>query len=264
MNRAALFPVFLTLLIAHPGIFSSEAIAISAPVLVKERSGGADAGAGPCYLAPNRNGNCANYRWYNVCSGYIWVYSMETDEAVGVLFGGPTQPCVAPGNIVKRSITYFRNVNSCYSNVNVYLDRDNEGDGCPDGVLATNLNFDPGLRWNCSNFNVTIPAGVSHVIVRQSRTEIVYDCCDHGCRPEPCRPCPPPNENRFATDGPYSQICEPLGATRSFYYGVNTSACVPWVGPTGRHDNFLTWLIVDSGPTAVEKTSWGSIKGLYR
>jgi hypothetical protein len=59
-------------------------------------------------------------------------------------------------------------------------------------------------------------------------------------------------------------VCDPLGAPRSFYYGINGNACVPWVGPTGRRDNFLTWLVVDSGTTATEQTSWGQIKGLYR
>ncbi len=257
MNRAIRVPVLVTLLCLS---VHREASAISPPVLVKEGSGGADAGATPCNLPSNRNGDCANYRWYNVCSGYIWIYSMQENEAMGILFGGPEQPCVAPGNVVKRAITYYRNVYSyCYTNVNVYLDRDDQGDGCPDGVLASDLNFDPGERWNCSNFNVTIPAGVSHLIVRQSRTTDPGYCgCQWGY------PCPPPGENAFATDGPYTQSCDPVGIPRTFYYGVNMSACVPLIGPTGRHDNVLTWLIVDGGPTATQTTSWGSIKGLYR
>jgi hypothetical protein len=44
------------------------------PILFKE-SAGADANLGtPCTLAGNTNGNSANLRWYNVCSGYIWIY----------------------------------------------------------------------------------------------------------------------------------------------------------------------------------------------
>ncbi len=223
-------------------------------MLVKEGSGGADASAAYCYLAPSRDGNCANYRWYNICSGYIWLYNLDHGEGIGTLFGGPEQPCVAPGNIVKRVITYYRNAYfNCYATANVYLDRDDEGDGCPDGVLAYDLNLDLWERWNCVNFNVTIPPGLFHLIVRQEKRD--GSACGGG---------PPPLEDRVATDGPYSQNCDPLGATRSFYYGVNMSACVPWVGSTGRHDNFLTWLVVDSGTTAVEPTSWGSIKGLYR
>lgn len=262
MDRAARVPVFRALLVILLLLVSFEAGAISPPVLVKDREVGADAGAAPCNLPSNRNGDCANYRWYNVCSGYVWVYSVDDNEATGILFGGPAQPCVAPGNIVKRAITYFRNVGGfgCYSSVNVYLDRDNEGDGCPDGVLASEFFFEPGLRWNCSNFGVTIPSGVSYLIVRQSPSFLneSYCCIDTW------RPCPPPRTNTFVTDGPYTQTCDPVGIPRTFYYGVNMSACVPLIGPTGRHDNLLTWLIVDGGPTAVQQTSWGTIKGLYR
>jgi hypothetical protein len=210
-------------------------------------------------LASNRNGNCGNYRWYNICSGYIWLWPMEPNESMGILFGGPEQPCVAPGNVVKRAITYFRNAAPGYTGVSVFLDRDNEGDGCPDGVLATDLDFDPGLRWNCSNFNTPVPAGVSHLIVRQSLTPC-HVGCDCGWHPN----CPPIPET-FPTDGPFSQACDPIGIARTFYYGVNMSACVPWPGtPSGRHDNLLTWLIVDGVPTSVETTTWGTIKGLYR
>jgi hypothetical protein len=224
---------------------------ISPPELVKESGAGPSELMPPCLLAPSRNGTCANYRWYNVCSGYIWVYQLGIGEAVGVQFGGPEEPCVAPGNVVKRAITYYRNTfQMYYASVDVFLDRDDDGDGCPDSVLAMDLCMDPGLRWNCSNFNVSIPTGLSHLIVRQSRRGCPYDW---GAR-----------EDRFATDGPYSQACDPVGTPRSFYYGVNISACVPWVGPTGRHDNFLTWLIVDTGTTATETTTWGSVKGLYR
>jgi hypothetical protein len=230
-------------------------LALPQGYLLKEEQGESDVSLGPCPLAPNRNGTCANYRWYNVCSGYIWIYPLAHLEAVGAQFGGPQQPCVAPGNKVKRVITYWRNVNpNYYATVNVYLDRDDNGDGCPDGVIASDLYMDPGLRWNCSNFNVTIPAGLSHVIVRQMNyCPAGYYGCDH-----------PRLDNSAATDGPFTSICDPAGVPRSFYYGVNGSACIPWVGPTGRADNFLTWLIVDSGPTSVEGASWGQIKSLYR
>ncbi len=221
--------------------------------LLKEDRGLSSAPAGPCGpVSAMRNGTCANYRWYNVCSGYIWIYPLEHGEGVGVQFGGPQQPCVAPGNKVKRAITYWRNViPNYYATVNIYLDRDANGDGCPDGVIASNLYMDPGLRWNCSNFNVTIPAGVSYVIVRQ--VESTGDEPPSGRR-----------ENSAATDGPFTSICDPVAVGRSFYYGINGSACIPWVGPTGRSDNFLTHLIVDSGPTSVEGASWGQVKSLYR
>ena len=204
----------------------------------------------PCLLSPNTNGTCANYRWYNVCSGYIWIYGLGNGESVGVLFGGPEQPCVAGNNTVKRVITYYRNVLYSYDQErwDVYLDRDNQGDGCPDGVLASTpvWDYNIGLRWNCWEVGQILPANISHVIVRHVRRTSTVT-------------------SRLATDGPYSLSCDPVGTPRSFYYGINGAECRTWVGPTGRYDNFLAWLIIDGEvPNAAAPTSWGKIKALFQ
>lgn len=218
---------------------------------IKESAGiPANEFGGPCAISTNTNGTAANYRWYNLCSGYIWIYNNPVaGEGVGVLFGGPAQPEVTGGNLVKRAITYWRNVvvNDGY-NVHVYLDADLEGDGCPDYNIASDLYLDPGLRWNCSDFNVTIPCDLDYLIVRT--------VIEEGEVPQ------------FATDGPFTSECDPISPARSFYYGRNGSVCIPWIGRDGNADNFLYWLIVDSAepcpPNANSSTSWGAIKGLYR
>ncbi len=223
------------------------------PTLARERDGSTPAAPSSCPIRTSQTGTCANYHWYNVCSGYIWLYTRwERGEAAGMRFGGLENPCVIPGNRVKRVITYFRDVfpgySGCYDpnpNVEVTLDADFNNDGCPDQTIATTGCFDPSLRWNCADFNVVIPPGVSSLIVRQIK---------RGSMIEPA----------FATDGPYSQVCDPAGVARSYYYGINGSACIPWIGPTGRHDNFLSWLIVDGTVTATKTTTWGQIKGLFR
>jgi hypothetical protein len=164
------------------------------PMLMKE-SIGADANFGtPCLLSGNTNGTCANYRWYNLCSGYIWIYhGWPLGAGVGVLFGGQEQPCVAPGNVVKRAITYYRNTAPTYAcRIAVSLERDVEGDGCPDGSLASEC-FDPSLRWNCSEFNQTIPEGTEYLIVRQ------YKADQSGLDYLP----------GFATDGPFIKAASP-------------------------------------------------------
>ncbi len=201
----------------------------------------------PCPLIPNRDGTCANYKWYNLCSGYIWLFSTPNlGEAVGVSFGGPSQPCVAPGKSVKRGIYYFRNVIPNYGQfMDLYLDEDCDNDGCPEGILGSALNFDPGLRWNCVNYGVCIPCG--GLILR----EVGHG----GIAPT------------IVTDGPFKTACDPAHPpTHSYYYGINGRTCVPWVGvPATAPDDFLMWLIVDDGcVTATRETSWGSIKGLYR
>lgn len=238
---------------------TSPAHAFSPPVLVKENVGGGQLAPLPCPLTPSLSGSCANYRWYNTCSGYIWSFNMDAGESVGVLFGGPDQPCVVPGNTVKRVITYFLSTFPSYGGVKVFLHRDNEGDGCPEGVLAASGAFYPANRWNCSEFNTVIPPGLTHVIVRQ-----MQDWLDAPDRQD-ARGKAFAGQYSFSTDGP-NESCDPFSVARSFYYGIgnNPTACEPWAGPTGRPDNFLTWLIVDGTTTAVEPHSWGQIKGLFQ
>lgn len=217
-------------------------------ILLKESAGiPANDYDGPCPLSTSTNGTAANYRWYNVCSGYIWLYSGLVNEGVGVLFGGAEQPEVRGGNSIKRAVTYFRNTSSYYA-VIVALDADVEGDGCPDFTLATSW-LSPGERWNCSQFDLEIPCDLGHVIIR---TTPDYDSANLA----------------LPTDGPFSNVCDPNSAARSFFYGINWSVCTPWVGPDGSPDNFLYWLVVDSSepcpPNATAGRSWGEIKGLYR
>lgn len=147
---------------------------------------------------------------------------------------------------MKRVVTYFRNiVPNCGQTVDTYVDRDADMNGCPEYVLASQLNLDPGLRWNRWDTGVCIfpPPGM---VVRISH--------DGGSAPS------------LATDGALSQSCGPQGVPRSYDYGIGGSQCRPWVGPTGRADNFLVWLVVGfrGWPIAVEEMSWGAVKGLFR
>src|SRR5262245_23265149 len=217
------------------------------PSLVKEAVGDNPGGAPlPCPAAGLLDGSCASYSWFNICSGYIWVYSRwATGEEVGTVFGGPENPCVQPGSKVTRAITYYRNVVPAYNQtVDVLLHAANS-DGCPDSLLASDLGIDPALRWNCSNFNAVLPSGTTYIVVRQVH---------HGGR-----------FPSFATDKNDTTGCAPAGGVRSLYYGVNGSACLGWLGPTGNPDNFLTWIVVDSAAVvATGVTTWGAVKGLYR
>lgn len=222
------------------------------PYLLRESTNGDPGQAGtPCLLTGNTNGTAGNYRWYNVCSGYIWIFSAwVANEGVGVLYGGTGNPAVIPTNDVKRTITYFRNVVQSYSQtVDVFVDHATSA-GCITGNIASDLNLDPGLRWNCSEFNARLCDNTSgYVVVRQQH--------DGGAAPT------------FATDGPFANACDPNPPQRSYYFGINGSACLAWPGQTDAADNWLQWLILDVNAlpcpgTAVENKSWGNIKGLYR
>lgn len=223
----------------------SLADALEAPRLMKEAAGPKAALDPGCPLEPNLTGDCGNLRYYNVCSGYIWLYTLPdvADEGAGVKFDGP---CIVPGNVIERAITYWRNVSPGYGDIDVILDADTDDDGCPDYNLETNNRMDPGLRWNCTTYvDRYIPVDAEAIILRAEKNS--------GAAPS------------WATDGPFSEVCDPIGTQHSYYYGLNGQACVPWIGPTGRYDNFLWWLIVDSAPTSsIESTSWGVVKNLFR
>lgn len=213
---------------------------------IKESAGATLIGT-PCALPASTDGTAANYRWYNLCSGYIWIFGAGSmGERFGVLFGGPEQPKVNVTNIVKRAITYWRNIVVGYSQtVDIFVEPDFDGDGCPDANWLSDLRLDPGLRWNCSEFDTPIPSGVTHLVVGFT--------LDGGAAPT------------FATDGPFSRECDPPSPPRSYYYGLNGSACRAWIGPDGTDDNFLHWLVLDRGvPNATEQNSWGAIKRLFR
>ncbi|MFN0152534.1 MAG: hypothetical protein ACKVU1_17670 [bacterium] len=216
------------------------------PRLIKESFGAKLATSG-CPLATSTDGTAANYRWYNLCSGYLWLFSgLVEGEAFGVLYGGAEQPEVNDSNMVKRVITYFRNVASGYTDegVDVFVDQDFEGDGCPDVTWLSDTEFLPAMRWNCSEFNAQIPQGISHLVIRTKVTRYYPT---------------------IVTDGPYSRECDPPSTPRSYYYGLDGSACLQWIGPDGTDDNFLYWLILDRGAAnATQPSTWGAIKGLFR
>lgn len=229
----------------------SGALALE-PTLLRESLNNEPGGAGaPCALLVSTNGSAANLRWYNVCSGYIWIFSaFAANEQVGTHFDNVE---VNDANDIKRTITYFRNVVPNYSQtVDIFVDIDNNKDGCLDGdpllPLLSDFNLDPGLRWNCSDFAADIPCLTNGLIVRISH--------DGGAAPT------------IATDGARQDRCLGPSTAHSWYYGPGASVCLGWIGPDGSRDNFLTWLILDTEvecpPSATESKSWGNIKGLYK
>ncbi len=241
------FPPACTVVLA----LAHAAHAFQGPETVNAGAAGSASPLTGCSLASNTNGTCANYRWYDVCSGYLWSYAFSTNEAIGVQFGGPEQPCVAPGNVIQRVIAYYNVVPSGYPSVTVAIDRDDDADGCPEARLRTRAFVEPAQGWNCFEFDLTIPGGVSHLLVREVQKA-------------------DPFHVRFVTASGHGACAAP---TRSFYYGPDGTSCEPWTGPGGRPEEFLTWLVIDSGtPTGIAApgdpveaaTTWGHIKGLFR
>jgi hypothetical protein len=249
-NVAGIYAFLLGLLV---GLTSGTyAFAFERGIAIKESE--APAGTpqqSPCTIGPRPfqegvfpiNGSCANYRWFNLCSGYIWLWETDEGDASGVLFGGPEQPCVASGNVVRRAITYFRDVVPGYNQtVDVFLDRD-DGDGCPEQALISDLDMDAALRWNCSEFDYTIPDGASYLIVRARNDSFLpYHATDNAA---------------------FSPECYEGSVSRSYAYAW-WADCISVEEVTGRPENFPYWLVIDSVPNATRSRSWGAIKGLFR
>jgi hypothetical protein len=219
-------------------------------VAVKETAGVPGSAAPACPLAANLNGTCGNLRYYNICSGYIWIFSgIRVGDAYGTRFDGAC--ATSPGKRVRRAITYYRATVPAYNQgADIYLDRDTNNDGCPDGVIASDIGLDPGERWNCSNFNVCVPVSPGQSLIVRS--------VKRGS-----------NAPNWSTEGPYTSVCDPVGVARSFYY-PREGGCFPWIinSPTGRNDNFLTYLVISNDANcnfdANESVTWGQVKGLFR
>jgi hypothetical protein len=253
------------ILVVAPSAFALQMQKTAIKESVGDNPGGAPT---PCPLGANLNGTCANLRYYNVCTGYIWIYTFTPSQEyihVGLRYDGP---CIHPGNTVKRAITYWRNVVPNYfQTVDVYLDNDANNDGCPDNPLApfASETIDPGLRWNCSNFGTLLPASVTGSLVVRARL--------NG-----------PTAPHLASDllGPFHGFdCGNGTPGRSFVYGTGNPVYPPpgncadlffqggdWDSATGRfrYNNFHYYLVVDGlpGPNATENTSWGKVKGLFQ
>jgi hypothetical protein len=225
--------------------FAATALALE-PTAMKESVSGPGGAGVPCPLAANTNGTAANLKWYNLCSGYIWLFSAwGPGDQIGVHFD---DAAVNDGNDIKRTITYFRNILPNYGQlVDIFVDLDNNEDGCPEGNLLSDIGMDPGLRWNCSEFNADIPAGTNGLVVRAR----------HYGGPSPT----------FVTDGARQERCLGPSPAHSWYYGTDGSQCLSWIGPDGTNDNWVFWLILDTEEpciNATESKSWGAVKGLYR
>lgn len=255
MNPARVtFHLLLILIPPVVSLFAVDASATERGILMKEPPEPNDASQGTgCSLGPYpwvdgvypRDGTCANYRWFNMCSGYIWIWETDPGEGSAVQFGGPEQPCVREGSTVKRAITYFFYPLPNYSQtVDITIDLD-DGDGCPDATLAADLDVDPAFRWNCSEFSAVLPAGTNYVLVR---------AINDGLYPY------------HATDIWREYFgCSPEGISHSFGYYTWAPPCVRWSDLVGARENFRYWLILDeAAPNSTQNMSWGAIKGLYR
>jgi hypothetical protein len=206
------------------------------------------------YIQQNVNtlgGGVANYKWYNICNKYIWCYTgWLAGDGVGSLYGGGSQPAVAPGNAVSRVTWNFRVVVPNYGNlVDVFVDQDN-GDGSPDGVLSSAIGIDPAERWNCFDFGTSACIPGNYVITRA----VHYG----GSAP------------RFCTDGgPNGALphCNPAGSGAHSYYYPPSGPPIVWPGILTPNDNFLNAIAIDQGsncPSATEDATWGKVKGLYQ
>jgi hypothetical protein len=198
--------------------------------------------------------------YYNLCTGWIWVWSgWDPEERFGVSFA----PC-CPGGFGQHELTraflfFQQGPPAGYGftgTLDVWLA---DGQGCPSGGALRTSPFLPTSSWNEVDFtgNPVNVFGGDFVVTYTTGNPMVGDptaaVTDHPAA--------------GATGPAACGLCYPTTRTaRSFYYGSASAPLCPGSPFTDLScDAELLWDVeVLCTTTAVEGRSWGRIKELYR
>jgi len=198
--------------------------------------------------------------YYNICTGWIWVWSgWSPNDILGVTFDS----CCAAGNstAVDGGFIYFTTgAPAGYGFTgSVDLQDANNSTGCPEGAVIATQALLPISGWNQITYNgggagavvpdasfamsLTMGAGVNNPAAAAS---------DH--------PAAGP------TGAPACGSCYPTTRViHSFYLGTTASPLCPGSALNdGVCDAQLLWDVQATCTTAVDASSWGDIKALYR
>ncbi len=199
----------------------------------------------------NAGSTCA-ISYYNLCTGWSWVWSDFHDEdQIGVQFG----PC-CPDATLESTWIYAAGNTPAYAFTGYIAVYEADSEQCPIGPpLASNL-FLPGTGWNEYVWNV--PVQGQFVVMAQLQNGAgdyaipMYLMTDHPAAgptgPAACGTC-------------YAASRE----THSFQYGTTTSPMCPGLP---FHDGTcaaeLVWYSKLVCAVHTSESSWGSLKALYR
>jgi hypothetical protein len=195
--------------------------------------------------------------YYNTCTDWLWVWSgWSAGDIIGTCY---EFSCYHQFTMLDASAMYFAHVMpSGYGFTGTIAVHAADANGCPAGALAS-APLLPVYGWNLKIWNLVVPA--RFVVTYEFGPASDPDSILIHVSPASDHPAPGPT-------GPQAcGFCYPwdrLG--RSFYYGSAESPLCP--GSTlfdGVCDaNWLAEAYVRCPKLSVDKSSWGSIKSLYR
>jgi hypothetical protein len=197
----------------------------------------------------NAGTSSCSVHYYNICTGYIWVWS---GWAINSVLGTVYDTCCPPGDTSYLTGSYFYYRTAAFPGYGftgyATIETVNAQD-CPTGALAGPIGFYPIAGWNFFAWGVNVPSRFAQVHVIGSSAGW------------------PPNLS-VASDGPFAcGVCYPTTrTTNSYTWGLTTSPSCPGIALNDGACNveWLSAVTLTCESVSVEDESWGSIKNLYR
>ncbi|MEZ5066458.1 MAG: hypothetical protein R3B81_17150 [bacterium] len=219
---------------------------VSPPSAAMERSGA---------LAPDRHdwaaGATCSISYYNICTGWIWVWQPSNDDRFGVVFDRCAEHCEVSTSWVL--FTTGAPSGRGYTGTTELFAVDDVG--CPVGTPLASQSFLPGSGWNMLTWGVDVPDRFLFSV-----TIAPF----HGL----------PTPVRFSTDRPSGGPTGPVACgncfpadrvTRSFLYGdVDSPLCPGERFSDPVCDAELLMDVQLSCTDATRDDTWGRVKDLFR
>ena len=187
--------------------------------------------------------------YYNICTGYIWVWS---GWAANSVMGTVYDTCCLPGqdsNVTSTFFYYRTGAPASYGFTGTASLTDVDANDCPTATLASQPIL-PASGWNFLLWGTAVPA-------RFAQVHVIADNLAFG------------SPVTVATDGAGGAcgVCFPTTrTTNSYTWGTTGSPLCPGFAMNDGACNveFLTNATLVCAGVSVEDESWGSIKNLYR
>jgi hypothetical protein len=195
----------------------------------------------------NAGSTTCSVAYYNICTGYIWVWSGWAD---GSLVGNGFDACCGPnGGQLDGSYFYYRTGGPAgygfTGSAAVFAADANDN---PSGAALASQAILPATGWNFSTWSaVSVPG--RFLIIHTLQDDLAFG-----------------SPVTVATDGPQAcGVCYPTTrTTNSYTYGTETAMISASPFFDGSCYVELLTAALMTCPVSVEDESWGSIKNLYR
>ena len=194
----------------------------------------------------NAGGGTCSVAYYNICTGWIWVWSGWAD---GSLVGTAFDNCCGADGQLDASVFYYRTgavpSYGFTGSVSVFAADAND---CPSGAAIASQSILPATGWNFTLWADNVPARfiVQHAVQDDMALGTPVTIASDG--PAACGNCFPTTRT-----------------TNSYTWGVEGAELCPG-SPLFDGNCFVEFMAAATltCPVSVEDESWGSIKNLYR